>query len=108
MSAHLLHLTSLVVQILAFTDGQDQEEDDEMTAAAVHDIRALLECIDGALAAGHSFEYCQALLQLVLQVRMRRWHEGHTWLHMACSHQTGNHMLHDVMQDLVHGVHGAW
>jgi hypothetical protein len=72
------------MQILSFTDNQDQAED-EMTTAAVHDIRALLECIDSALAAGHSFEYCQALLQLVLQVRgwpsilcQKGWVAGHS------------------------------
>ncbi|KAJ9507489.1 hypothetical protein QJQ45_006484 [Haematococcus lacustris] len=44
------------------------EQDDPLTAAAVADVAALLDCCLAALQQGTSFEYCQALLQLVLQV----------------------------------------
>lgn len=37
-------------------------------AEALRDVAALLDCLDRQLAAGTNFEFCQALLQLVLQV----------------------------------------
>lgn len=37
-------------------------------AEALRDVAALLDCLDSQLAAGTNFEFCQALLQLVLQV----------------------------------------
>ena len=35
---------------------------------ALRDLAALLDCLDQQLAAGSNYEFCQALLQLVLQV----------------------------------------
>jgi hypothetical protein len=35
---------------------------------AVRDVGALLDCLDQQLVAGTNFEFCQAVLQLVLQV----------------------------------------
>eukprot|EP00983_Pelagomonas_calceolata_P121686 1160824-Pelagomonas_calceolata.AAC.2 len=41
------------------------------SSEALRDVAALLDCLDQQLAAGTNFEFCQALLQLVLQAPFR-------------------------------------
>ncbi|KAL6759017.1 WD40 repeat-like protein [Haematococcus lacustris] len=55
-------------EVRAMQQQELDEQDDPLTAAAVADVAALLDCCLAALQQGTSFEYCQALLQLVLQV----------------------------------------
>lgn len=48
--------------------GQSSSNSASANQAALRDVAALLDCLNQQLAAGTNFEFCQALLQLVLQV----------------------------------------
>ncbi|KAF5840981.1 quinon protein alcohol dehydrogenase-like superfamily [Dunaliella salina] len=81
LSAAALDREVRALQILALAEEDEMEaagassrgnkaksEGQGANSEALRDVAALLDCLDQQLAAGTDFEFCQALLQLVLQI----------------------------------------